>query len=130
SGNFWAKLFGPDFGRLTLEHLGLVFLSLLASIVIGIPLGILAARNSAAAGVIVGATGVVQTIPSLALLAALIPLTGRIGAVPAFIALSLYALRPIVRTTYAALTQVSVVMKQAAMSLGMRDGTILHKIEL
>jgi osmoprotectant transport system substrate-binding protein/osmoprotectant transport system permease protein len=130
TGDFWAKLFGPDFGRLTYEHLWLVFLSLAASIAIGIPLGIIAARNAAAAGVIVGATSVVQTIPSLALLAALIPLTGRIGAVPAFIALALYALLPIVRNTHAALTQIPRGMKQAALSLGMREGTILQKIEL
>ena len=86
--DFWRKLFGPDFGRLTLEHLGLVFLSLAASIVIGIPLGILAVKRPATEGLIIGATGVVQTIPSLALLAILIPLTGRIGAVPAYIARS------------------------------------------
>jgi osmoprotectant transport system permease protein len=130
TGDFWAKLFGPDFGRLTLEHLSLVFLSLAASIVIGIPLGILAARNAAAAGFIVGTTGVLQTIPSLALLAALIPLTGRIGAVPAFIALALYALLPIVRNTHTGLTQIPRGMKQASLSLGMRDATILQKIEL
>jgi osmoprotectant transport system permease protein len=128
--DFWHKLFGPDFGRLTLEQLGLVFLSLAASIVIGIPLGILAAKRPAAEGVIIGATGVVQTIPSLALLAILIPLTGRIGAVPAYIALALYALLPIVRNTHTALTQISRGMIQAAQSLGMRDGTILQKIEL
>src|SRR6266550_4948874 len=87
--DLWHKIFGPDFGRLTLEHLTLVFLSLAASIVIGIPLGILAAKRPATETIILGATGVVQTIPSLALLAVLIPLTGRIGAVPAFIALSL-----------------------------------------
>ena len=79
---------------------------------------------------IIGATGVVQTIPSLALLAILIPLTGRIGAVPAYIALALYALLPIVRNTHAALTQISRGMIQAAQSLGMRPGTILQKIEL
>jgi osmoprotectant transport system permease protein len=73
---------------------------------------------------------VIQTIPSLALLAALIPLTGRIGAVPAFIALALYALLPIVRNTHAALTQVAVGMRQAALSLGMKASTILAKIEL
>ena len=81
-------------------------------------------------GWIIGATGVVQTIPSLALLAVLIPLTGRIGAVPAYIALALYALLPIVRNTHAALTQISRGMIQAAQSLGMRPGTILEKIEL
>jgi len=128
--DFWRKLFGPDFGRLTLEQLGLVFLSLVASIVIGIPLGILAAKRPATEGVVIGTTGVVQTIPSLALLAILIPLTGRIGAVPAYIALALYALLPIVRNTHTALTQISRGMIQAAESLGMRPGTILQKIEL
>ena len=128
--DFWRKLFGPDFGRLTLEQLGLVFLSLGASIVIGIPLGILAAKRPATEGFIIGATGVVQTIPSLALLAVLIPLTGRIGAVPAYIALALYALLPIVRNTHTALTQISRGMIEAAQSLGMRPGTILQEIEL
>lgn len=130
ASNLWQQIFGPDFDRLTFEHLTLVFLSLAASIVIGIPLGILAAKRPAIEAVILGATGVVQTIPSLALLAALIPLTGRIGAVPAFIALSLYALLPIVRNTHAALTQISRGVKDAALSLGMQAVTILHKIEL
>jgi osmoprotectant transport system permease protein len=130
AGDFWSKLFGPDFARLTLEHLGLVFVSLAASIVIGIPLGILAAKRPVTEGLILGATGVAQTIPSLALLAVLIPVTGRIGAVPAFIALALYALLPIVRNTHTALTQVTVGMRQAAQSLGMRAGTILARIEL
>jgi osmoprotectant transport system permease protein len=107
-----------------------VFVSLAASIVIGIPLGILAAKRPATEGVILGATGVVQTIPSLALLAVLIPLTGRIGAVPAFIALALYALLPIVRNTHAGLTQISRGMTEAAQSLGMRAATILSRIEL
>jgi osmoprotectant transport system permease protein len=128
--DFWRKLFGPDFVRLTLEQLGLVFLSLAASIIIGIPLGILAAKRPATEGLIIGATGVVQTIPSLALLAILIPLTGRIGAVPAYIALALYALLPIVRNTHAALTQIPDGLIQAAQSLGLRPGTILQKIEL
>ena len=130
AGGFWSKLFGPDFAQLTLEHLGLVFISLAASIAVGIPLGILAAKRPATEGAILGATGVVQTIPALALLAVLIPLTGRIGAVPAFIALALYALLPIVRNTHTALTQVTRGMRDAARSLGMTAGTILAKIEL
>jgi osmoprotectant transport system permease protein len=130
AATFWSKLFAPDFARLTGEHLLLVFVSLAASIVVGIPLGILAARNPASETAILGTTGVVQTIPSLALLAALIPLTGRIGAVPAFIALALYALLPIVRNTHAALTQIPRGMVDAARSLGLTDGTILRRIEL
>jgi osmoprotectant transport system permease protein len=127
---FWQKLFGPDFARLTLEHLLLVFASLAASIALGIPLGILAARRPATEGLILGMTGVVQTIPALALLAFLIPITGRIGAIPAFIALALYALLPIVRNTHAAMTQIARGVKQAAQSLGLQSGTILRYIEL
>jgi len=130
SGSFVDKLFGPDFARLTAEHLTLVFLSLAASIVIGIPLGILAARRPAAEAGILGVTGVIQTVPSLALLAALIPLTGRIGAVPAFIALALYALLPIVRNTHAGLVQVPRGMVEAAQSLGLTAPTIPRRIEL
>ena len=125
-----ALLFGRDFARLTFEHLLLVFVSLAVSIAIGVPLGILAAKRPAAEGFILGATGVAQTIPSLALLAVLIPLTGRIGFVPAFIALALYALLPIVRNTHAGLTQVSKSMREAAQSLGLTPGTILHRIEV
>src|SRR5207248_5674296 len=91
---FWSKLSGPNFAHLTFTHLALVFVSLIVSIVIGIPLGILAAKRPATEALILGATGVIQTIPSLALLAVLIPLTGRIGAMPALIALSAYALLP------------------------------------
>jgi osmoprotectant transport system permease protein len=127
---FLDKLFGPDFGRLTAEHVALVFISLLASVMVGIPLGILAAKRPATQGLVLGATGVLQTIPSLALLAVLIPLTGRIGAVPAFIALALYALLPIVRNTHTALVQISKGMREAAQSLGLTAGTILQKIEL
>ena len=126
----WRKLFGPDLARLTVEHLALVFLSLAASICVGIPLGILAARQPAAEAIILGVTGVLQTIPSLALLAILIPITGSIGLVPAFIALSIYALLPIVRNTHAGLTQIPRGMKQAAQSLGMTPPMVLQLIEL
>ena len=129
-GRFWNKLFGQDLWRLTLEHLALVFFSLAASVAIGVPLGILAARKRAAEGIILGVTGVMQTIPSLALLAILIPLTGKIGIVPAFIALAVYALLPIVRNTHSGLTQISHGMKQAAASLGMTPRMVMRNVEL
>ena len=110
--------------------MGLVFLSLGGEHGHRHPAGILAAKRPATEGLIIGATGIAQTIPSLALLAILIPLTGRIGAVPAYIALALYALLPIVRNTHAALTQISRGMVEAAQSLGMGPGTILQKMEL
>ncbi len=125
-----AKLFAPDLLRLTLEHLALVFLSLGASIVVGIPLGMLAARHALARALIINSTNVLQTIPSLALLAILIPLTGSIGLLPAFIALTVYALLPIVRNTHAGLSQVPVGMKQAALALGLSPGATLRLIEL
>lgn len=128
--DLWHKLFAPDFMRLGAEHLALVFASLAASVVLGLPLGILAAKRPMTRGLILGASGLVQTIPALALLAFLISLTGRIGAAPAFIALTLYALLPIVRNTHAGLSQIPRGMKQAAQSLGLAPGTILHRIEL
>ena len=130
TGQYWAKLFGPDLLRLTTEHLALVFFSLLASVLVGVPLGIVAARYPMAESLILGVTGVLQTIPSLALLAILIPVTGSIGLLPAFIALAIYALLPIVRNTHAGLSQIPRGMKQAAASLGMTPSLILRLIEL
>jgi osmoprotectant transport system permease protein len=126
----WQRVFAPDLGRLALEHVGLVFAALVASCAIGIPLGVLAARRRPTAPVVFGVTGVIQTIPSLALLAFLIPITGRIGVVPAFIALTLYALLPIVRNTQAGLAQIPRDMIEAAKSLGLRPATVMREIEL
>jgi osmoprotectant transport system permease protein len=127
---FTAKLFGPDFARLLLEHLALVFISLGLSVLIGIPLGIVAARYALLGDVILGVTGVLQTIPSLALLAILIPLTGRIGLVPAFIALAVYALLPIVRNTYTGFRQIAPGMREASQVLGLSPVLTLRLVEL
>lgn len=127
---FWQRLVGPDLWRLGLEHLALVFLSLGVSIVVGVPLGVLAARHPLAESLILGVTGMLQTIPSLALLAILIPLTGRIGLVPAFIALAVYALLPIVRNTHAGLRQVPAGLRQAAQALGLSPRQTLQQVEL
>ncbi|MBL8513625.1 MAG: ABC transporter permease subunit [Betaproteobacteria bacterium] len=127
---FWSALFGADLGRLALEHLMLVFLSLAASVCTGVPLGIAAARHPRLGAATLGLAGVLQTVPALALLAMLIPLTGRIGFLPAFIALTIYALLPIVRNTHAGLTQIPRGMVQAAHSLGMTPGQTLALVEL
>lgn len=126
----WQRLVAPDFGRLAREHLLLVFAALAASCALGIPLGLLAARRRPSAPVVFSVTGVIQTIPALALLAFLIPLTGRIGPIPAFIALTLYALLPIVRNTHVGLTQIPPQMLEAARALGLRPAVVLVKIEL
>jgi osmoprotectant transport system permease protein len=90
---------------LTKEHLRLVFVSLFFSIIIGIPLGILATRAAWLGHVSLFGSGLLQTIPSLALLCFLIPFFG-IGATPAYVALFLYGLLPIVRSTYTGMSQI------------------------
>ena len=123
-------LFGPDFWRLTGEHLVLVFVSLAASIAVGVPLGVVASKFKAATQLILGVVGVIQTIPSLALFAFLIALLGTIGTVPALIALFLYALLPIVRNTHAGLDAISKGMRQAGLALGLSKQDRLWRIEI
>jgi osmoprotectant transport system permease protein len=127
---FTSVLFGPDFWRLTWEHLVLVFVSLAASIAVGIPLGILSHKVKAMTQVVLGVVGVIQTIPALALFAFLIALLGTIGTVPALIALFLYALLPIVRNTHAGLEAVGKGMRQAALALGLSKQDRLRRIEI
>ena len=127
---FWAALFAPDFGRLLAEHVGLVFGSLAIAALAGIPLGLLAARVRRLAQPVLVLAGLLQTIPSLALLAVLIPPTGTIGVWPAMIALFLYALLPIVRNTHAGLLGVPRGVVQAGTALGLASRQVLAKVEL
>lgn len=124
------RLFGPDFGRLTREHVALVAASLAIAVLLGIPLGALAAARPRLRQAIFAAVGVLQTIPSLALLAALIPLFGRIGTVPAVAALAVYALLPIVRNTAAGLAQVPRGLQQAATALGLTPAQRWRVVDL
>ena len=128
--NFLESLFGPDFGRLTVQHFLLVAVSLAAAILAGLPLGIAAAKWTRAGQAILGAVGVVQTIPSLALFAFLIAALGGIGALPALVALFLYALLPIVRNTQAGLLGAGRGLAQAGAALGLTARQILLTIEL
>lgn len=126
----WARLFDRDLGRLTREHVLLVVVSVLIAIVLGIPLGAIAAAHRRLNQWVLAGVGVLQTIPALALLAALIPLLGRIGTVPAVVALSLYALLPIVRNTATGLEQVPAGLKQAGMALGMTGMQRWRQVDL
>lgn len=123
-------LLAPDLPRLTAEHLLLVCGSLMLSILVGIPLGIWAQRAPGAGYWILAATGVLQTVPSLALLAFLIAVLGQIGALPAILALFLYALLPIVRSTEAALAGIGKGMQDAGRALGLDTWQGLRLVEL
>lgn len=111
------------------RHLLLVALSLLAAILVAVPLGILAARWSRVGQLLLGLVGIVQTIPSLALLVFMIPLLG-IGPAPALVALFLYSLLPIVRNTHAGLRGIPTALRESAAALGLPDGAILRRVEL
>lgn len=130
SRRFVGLLLGDDFWRLTAQHLLLVFASLALSIAAGVPLGIWAGRSPAAAGWILGSVGVLQTIPSLALLAFLITLMGTIGTAPAIVALFLYGLLPIVRSTASGLADIPLPLRESARALGLPSGARLGLVEL
>ncbi|HSE84223.1 MAG TPA: glycine betaine ABC transporter substrate-binding protein [Thermodesulfobacteriota bacterium] len=115
--------------RHTLDHLFLVAVSLTAAILISIPLGIWAHRNEKIGRVILGIVGIIQTIPSLALLVFMIPLLG-IGSTPAIVALFLYSLLPIVRNTYSGLKDIPLHIRESAEALGLSSFARLRLIEL
>ena len=115
--------------RRTVEHLFLVAVSLAAAIALAVPLGILAWRRPRLGQTILTLAGVIQTIPSLALLVFMIPLLG-IGAGPAIVALFLYSLLPILRGTHSGLTGIAPELRESAQALGLPPGAALRRIEL
>jgi osmoprotectant transport system permease protein len=113
----------------TAEHLVLVAVALLAACVLGLPLGIACSRRPTVGKVVLGAVGVVQTIPSLALLVLLLPLLG-IGALPAIAVIFLYGLLPIVRNTAVGLADISPALRESAEALGLSPRARLRLVEL
>jgi osmoprotectant transport system permease protein len=124
------KLFDGNLGKLTRQHVLLVLASVALASLIGIPLGVVAAFAPRLRHGVMAVVGVLQTVPSLALFAMLIPLLGSIGTTPALIALFLYALLPIVRNTCTGMQQVPEGLRMAAMALGLERGDRLLHIEL
>jgi len=118
--------------RVTGEHVVIVLISVVAAIVIGIPLGIWCTRNGAASHVVLRAVDVVQTVPSLALFGLLIPipLIGGIGARTAIVALVLYSLLPIVRNTFTGIRGVDPAVREAGVALGLTPRQLLFDVEL
>lgn len=111
------------------RHIELVLGAVFLSTVVGVPLGIIAYARRRTGALILGLTGVVQTIPSLALFCFLIPLLG-IGPVPALVALFLYGLLPIVRNTHAGLESIPPELRISARALGLTSWERMRHVEL
>ena len=127
----FGESFSRKLTRWTLRHLQLAGFSLLLSIIVGIPLGIIASRGGAVGHVILGFAGVVQTVPSLALLALLVPLPFfGISVRTAIAALFLYGLLPIVRGTATGLQDIPRALRESAVALGLSPLARLWKIYL
>ncbi|REC50382.1 ABC transporter permease/substrate-binding protein [Chryseobacterium pennipullorum] len=129
--NFWQFVSEQHEKLLTqvVQHLGLTFLSLFLAIIVGLPLGILIARKRKLSGSVLGIAGILQTIPSIALLGFMIPAFG-IGATPAIVALLIYALLPIIRNTYTGITEVDPTVIEAAKAMGMNRWQLLFKVQI
>ena len=124
SNGFWSRLL-----QRTIEHVQLVVISLGLALLLAIPLGILAARLKSLGQVVLALTGVLQTVPSLAMFVFMIPLFG-IGTWPAVAALFFYSLLPIVRNTHAGLTGIAPELLESAAALGLPSAVRLREIEL
>jgi len=129
-GGLLEKMFDASLWTLTRQHIVLVLVSVGLACIVGIPLGIVAAYAPRLRQTVLALTGVLQTVPSLALLAILIPLLGMIGTVPALVALFVYALLPIVRNTCTGLLGVPPGLRLAAQALGLRPRATLLHVEL
>jgi len=113
----------------TYQQLFLVGVSMLAALLLALPLGVLAAKKPVMGRFILGLAGAIQTVPSLALLVFMIPLLG-IGTLPAIVALFFYSLLPILRNTEAGLSGISRELQEAAVALGLSASARLWQIEL
>ena len=133
--NIWEQLIEQaqmrwqDVIQATSVHIQLVFFSMIIAVVLGIALGILITRVPSLVTVVLGGAGIMQTIPSLALLGFMIPIFG-IGVKTAIAALFLYSLLPIVRNTYTGIKEVNKATVEAAKGMGMTSFQILLKVEL
>lgn len=129
NAEFETETFWQRFRENTADHLLLVFISLSAAILLAIPLGILAVKVSRLEKIILGIVGIIQTIPSLALLVFMIPLLG-IGGPPAILALFLYSLLPIVRNTFTGIKDIPPSINESACALGLPPSARLRLVEL
>lgn len=120
---------GSDLLLKTWEHLYISAFALFLGVIVAVPLGIVLTRFNKIASIVMGIATVLQTVPSLALLALMIPFFG-IGKVPAIIALFIYSLLPILRNTYIGVKGVDGGLKDAGKGMGMTDMELIRLVEL
>ncbi|WP_223649685.1 ABC transporter permease/substrate-binding protein [Hymenobacter psoromatis] len=125
---FWHAQAGK-LGQQTLQHVALTAAALGLGVAVSLPLGIWLTRHRRWQTPVLGVAGVLQTVPSIALLGFLIPWLG-IGAAPAILALLLYSLLPIIRNTVAGIEGVPPTVVEAARGLGFTDGQVLRRVQL
>ncbi|HWG51513.1 MAG TPA: ABC transporter permease [Candidatus Acidoferrales bacterium] len=121
-----------EIATLTGEHLWLVGISVILAVAIGMPLGILLTRRPGWKTVVLGSNSVVQTIPGLALFGLLLPLPwlGARADRLAIVALTLYALLPIIQNTYVGISEVAAPVREAALAMGLTNRQLLWQVEL
>ncbi|GGG08256.1 ABC transporter permease [Paenibacillus abyssi] len=115
--------------ELAYQHILMVLLAILFALVVGVPLGIVAARVPKLANLILGLANVVQVFPSLAMLVLLMIVFG-LGFTTVVIGLFLYSLLPIIRNTYVGLTQVDPAITEAGRGVGMSSLQLLFRVQL
>lgn len=119
---------GSELIRLTIDHIWMSALALGLGVLVAVPLGILLSQYPKVANVVIGIVSVFQTIPTLALLALMIPLLG-VGKIPSIVALFIYSLLPILRNTYLGMTSVDPDIIDAAKGMGLERMQIITKIQ-
>ncbi|QKG83746.1 ABC transporter permease [Kroppenstedtia pulmonis] len=128
----WQQFLAENGNELLLktwEHLYISLIAVFLGILVAVPLGIILTRTTRMAGFVMGVVGVIQTFPSLAILAFLIPILG-VGTVPAIVALFLYSVLPILRNTYTGIRGVTQGLLEAGRGMGMTGWQRIRYVEV
>ncbi|MBP1041545.1 ABC transporter permease [Vagococcus sp. BWB3-3] len=121
--------YGRELVVKTGEHITVSAIALFLGVVVAVPLGILLTRTPKISGIVIGIASLLQTIPSLALLALMVPFLG-VGKVPAIVALFIYSLLPILRNTFIGMDGVNPDLKDAAKGMGMTNFQSIVQVEI
>jgi osmoprotectant transport system permease protein len=127
-GQYWSD-YRPELTEATVEHLWLTVVSVLAGLVLAIPLALLARRSSTIESLVIGGTTILYTIPSLALFSLLLPFTG-LSPTTVIIGLALYSLTILVRNVLAGLRGVPAEVVESARGVGYSNMRLLTRVEL